>query len=71
MCLVHFARNRLDLQYKSMRMIRGLEYLPYEDKLGEQGLLSLEKRRFQGDLVVAFQYLKRAYRKSGEFFEGM
>ena len=47
-------------------MIRGLEYLPYEDKLGEQGLLSLEKRRFQGDLVVAFQYLKGVYTKAGE-----
>jgi len=28
-------------------------------------MLSLEKRRFQGDLTVAFQYLKQAYKKAG------
>ena len=65
-------QNKMDIELleqflrRKMKMIRGLDHLPFGDKLIELEVFSLEKRRLCRDLIAAFQYLKGAYRKAGE-----
>lgn len=48
------------VQRRTSRMLRGLEDLSCEDKLRKPCLVSLEKKRLQEDLTVAFQYSRAA-----------
>ena len=54
------------VQRRFMRILPGLGGMPYEDRLRELGLFSLERRRMRGDLIEVYKMLRGIHRVDSE-----
>ncbi len=51
--------NQLErVQHLATRLVRGLCHVPYEERLRQLKLFSLEHRRLQADIILAFKIFK-------------
>lgn len=59
-------RRTFSYENKSRAEIRGLENMTSEERLREEDLFSLEKRRLKEDMIEVFKYVQLCCKKIGE-----
>nr|XP_025038971.1 spermatogenesis-associated protein 1 isoform X3 [Pelodiscus sinensis] len=70
-----FYRDHVDnlesIQTRTTKIIRGLEHMTYEERLREEGLFSLQKKKVRGGLVAALKYRKEDSEEDGSWLISM
>ncbi len=51
-------------QQRATKMIKRLEHLSYDKRLEELYLISLEKRRLRGHLIIRCKYMKKGVKRT-------